>query len=236
MRVAVFFAPSKDHPLSRAAALWLGREAYSGERLAQPPVDGFDVATMAALTADPRRYGFHATLKPPFRLADGRGLDAVRASLAAFCRGRTWPTIAALRIERIGPFFALTPDGQAPAIDQLAAEVVGAFDGFRARPSDEEIARRRPEVLTSRQQENLRLWGYPYVFDDFRFHMTLTGPVAREHRGRMEAALGDRFSAFVGKPLALDALSLFVEPDPPGGFVVDTRVAMTDAARSMDAA
>jgi putative phosphonate metabolism protein len=227
MRVAVYFAPPPDHPLSREAAAWLGRDAWTGVSLDRGTVPGFGVATVDALTADPRRYGFHATLKPPFRLAEGRSLDELRDALASFSAGRPPVLIETLRLERIGPFFALTPDGDRTAVHALADDVVRAFDGFRAPPSKGEIARRRPELLTPRQREYLTDWGYPYVFEEFRMHLTLTGQVPEEYRAPMEAVLRERFAAFIGRPLALDRLCLFVEPTPPGDFVVDTAIPLT---------
>ena len=222
MRAAVYFAPPADHPLSRLAAAWLGRDAWTGARLDRGPVSEFDEATLDALTAEPRRYGFHATLKPPFRLAEGHRLSALRAALHGCCRYSPPVTIAALRLDQIGPFFALVPEGDPGRLNGLSELVISVLDPFRAPPTPEEVARRRPERLTARQLKHLTRWGYPYVFDEFRFHMTLTGPVPEEHAELMEATLHDRFASFIGQPLAVDRLCLFIELDPPGDFVVDT--------------
>ena len=236
MRIALFFAPPPDHPLTGAAAAWLGRDAFSGEARPQPMVEGFPPQEIRDLTADPRRYGFHATLKPPFRIAAGHNADEIRASLSAFGAGRASVRIDALRLDRLGPFFALTPDGPAEGVDALAAEIVRAFDAFRAPPSPEEVERRRPDRLTVRQRDNLRTWGYPYVFDDFRFHMTLTGPVPGDRKDAMAKVLRRRFAAFLGRPLAIDAVTMFVERDPPDDFVVETRIPFAAAAQPMDVA
>ena len=232
MRLAVYFAPPSDHPLSLRAASWLGRDAWDS-RLLEPvaPVDGFDAAAIRALTADPRRYGFHATLKPPFHLAEGQSVDELRSCVAAFCRERQPVLIPELRLERIGAFFALTPTEDQPDLLALAAGAVRNFDVFRAPPTAEEIARRRPDRLTPRQREHLAAWGYPYVFDEFRFHMTLTGPVPEAEHEAMEVVLRARFADFIGRPLMVDALCLFVEPDPPGDFVVDTAIPLAGPGR-----
>lgn len=215
MRAALYFAPPEDHPLSRAAANWLGRDAW---RAGRPPVgSGED-----ALVAEPRRYGFHATLKPPFRLAEGTSLAGLRDAMAGFCRVQEGAAIAALRLARIGAFFALVPGDEKPGLDALAAAVVRHFEPFRAPATEAEIARRRPERLSPRQRSYLADWGYPYVFETFQFHMTLTGPVAEEARGAVEDVLRARFAPFLGRPLAVDSLCLFVEPAPPGDFVIDT--------------
>jgi putative phosphonate metabolism protein len=225
MRAALYYAPPPDHPLSRCAARWLGRDAWSGADLAWGACDGFDPDALDTLTAEPRRYGFHATLKPPFRLAEGCSFDGLRSSLATFGGDRRAVVIPELALERIGAFFALTPGGGDPAdLQALAADAVRAFDAFRAPPTAGEIERRRPERLTLRQRENLAAWGYPYVFDEFRFHMTLTGPVPEAQCAAMDAVLRARFADFIGRPLVVDTLCLFVEPVSPGDFVVDTAI------------
>jgi putative phosphonate metabolism protein len=224
MRVALYFAPPAGHPLSQAAAEWLGRDAWSSLALSRGPVPGFDPAEIEHLIAEPRRYGFHATLKAPFRLRDGDNLGDLRAVVVAFGRVAAAVTIPALRLERIGSFFALTPADVVPDLQDLAAAVVRDFEAFRAPLTPAEIARRRPERLTERQRAYLDAWGYPYVFDEFRFHMTLTGPVPEERRAATAAVLEARFAAFIGRPLAVDTLCLSVECETPGDFVVDTAV------------
>jgi len=227
MRAAIYFTALRESDLMACAARWLGRDPWSGSVPAREVCSGVEPATLDALTADPRRYGFHATLKPPFRMAAGRDLGGLRQRLAEFCRDHAPVVIPALRLERMGSFFALTPGRALPALSALAAGVVRDFDAFRAPPTGDEIARRRPEQLTPRQREYLAAWGYPYVFDEFRFHMTLTGPVPAAQREAMDALLRARFADFIGRPLMVDAICLFVEPNPPGDFVVDTAIPLS---------
>src|SRR5262249_54746601 len=66
---------------------------------------------------------------------------------------------------------------------------VTAFDNFRSPVTPEERRRRLGAGLTNRQIENLDRWGYPYVLEDFRFHMTLTGPVDAGRRGAIVSLL-----------------------------------------------
>jgi len=235
MRVAVFFTPPVEHPLTRVAALWLGRDAFSGEVHPATASGGMAADDIAALTAEPRRYGFHATLKPPFRLAGGCRPEDVEAMLDAVAANLPRVDLGRLAITEIGPFFALTQASGVDAIGAFAAEVVRRFDGFRAAPTADEIARRRPERLTERQRANLTTWGYPYVFDDFLFHMTLTGPVAADKRPAVRRILEDRFAALLDVPVVVDALALFVEPARPGDFVVAKRVAMSTTSQPADA-
>lgn len=213
MRAAVYATPAPESPLNRLAASWLGRDAFTGRptRPADPARD--------PLVAEPARYGFHATLRAPFRPRPEVDLGALTDRLGALCAGRPAPVIGRLALLRLGDVFALGPEAPEPAIAALEAEVLSAFEPYRAPPTAEEIARRRPERLTARQREQLDRWGYPFVRDDFRCHMTLTGPVPGLAEA-LRAGLEAHFAALLGRPLPLDGLGLFVEPAPGAPFRV----------------
>src|SRR5260221_9392474 len=145
-RCAIYWAPPAASALAVFGARWLGRDAErgavpQGDGLALPP--GTDPAWLATVTADPRHYGLHATLKPPFRLADGRSRDDLAAALGRFAVASAPVSGPPLVLRRLGRFLALVPDGPAPAIQALAARLVSDFGGFRAPPSAAELARRR---------------------------------------------------------------------------------------------
>lgn len=199
------------------------RDAFTGE--VRPPVEDGALTgdEIRQLTAEPRRYGFHATIKAPFRFADGVALGDVENALAAFCRDMPAGAIPAVQVGRLGPFFAIVPTGRSEFVDALQAKVVVAFDRFRAPLSETELARRRQAHLTRSQEENLARWGYPYVMDDFRFHMTLTGPVRAERQSEIATVLHRRFDPLVGGPLQIDSLALFVQSDPAADFTVKGR-------------
>lgn len=167
------------------------------------------------ITVDPRRYGFHATLKAPFELAAGTGPDELAAAVAGFCAARGPVVLRAVRPAAIGAFRALVPTEDTAQIDALAAEVVRAFEPFRAPLSDDDIARRRPERLTPRQRELLDEVGYPYALDEFRCHLTLTDSLTgalADSGEETDAAIAEHFSDFDGADVPLGALALFVEP------------------------
>ena len=46
------------------------------------PLKDIDAAAWRALTTEPRRYGFHATIKAPFRLAEDASPSDLSAALA----------------------------------------------------------------------------------------------------------------------------------------------------------
>ena len=210
MRAAIFYAPAPESALSRLAVDWLGRDAFTGHARATDPAHD-------ALVAEPAHYGCHATLKAPFPLAAGADLDAVAHRLETFCAERAGPTIRHLTLAQLGPFFALVPAEPEPGIAALEADVLRTFEPFRAPLDEAAIAKRRPDRLTPRQLEHLHRWGYPFVLDEFRFHVTLTGPL-REGAEAIRRDLEARFADALGRPLPLDGLGLFVEPVPGAPF------------------
>ena len=205
-RYCVYVVPGG--PLYDRAARWLGWDSAAGRTTNPPELPGLP-APAAELTARPRKYGFHGTIKPPFRLAEGRDADGLRAALDAFCATRAPAALAGLQVAQLGRFVALRPEGDTTALDALAADAVRAVDSFRAPPTAEDTARRKAAGLTGRQAALLAQWGYPFVMDEFRFHLTLTGPLdAPEAAARVLAA---HFAAVLPRPAIIDSLALLGE-------------------------
>lgn len=223
-RYAVYAAPQPG-ALADFAARWLGWDPVAGKAVPHPEVPGLP-RPVAELTATPRKYGFHGTLKPPFRLADGSDRAALEADIARLAATLPAVTLDGLGLHRLGGFLALTPEGDTRGLERLAAEVVMGLDAHRAAASDEELARRRAAGLSPRQEAHLAHWGYPYVLDDFRFHFTLTGKLASEDAGTVMAAIAPVLTPLVPRPFAVDALVLFGE-DAQGMFHVLHRYALT---------
>ncbi|WLR95167.1 DUF1045 domain-containing protein [Shinella zoogloeoides] len=230
MRYALYFTPPASDPLTLSAQRWLGRNAFTGAALEQPTVAGFDAAALAGLTADPRRYGFHATLKAPFTLSEGRSEAELIAEIGRFVAETDAFDIPEVVVGRLGSFFALVPGDHCDALQGFAAEVVRRFERFRAPLSSADIARRKPDELNADERQNLVQWGYPYVFDEFRFHMTLTGRVPAERRDAVETVLLDQFAEFHGRPLPVTGLALFREPSRGADFTVHSLFPLGGAA------
>lgn len=218
MRYAIYFTPPASDPLAQAAATWLGRDPFTETDRLVP--DGVDAEAWQALTAEPRRYGFHATLKAPFHLAEGKTEADLVGAFAWFCASTAPVTIPTLTLRALGPFFALVPKDDSTAIDKLCATIVETFEPFRAPLSPEDVARRKPERLTERQRELLDRYGYPHVHEQFRFHMTLTGPVDISQQDAVSTILHDRFSGFLNRPLDVAHLALFAERERGAPFHV----------------
>ena len=168
-RFAVYYVPA-DGPLATFGATWLGWDVVNGTKTRQFDILGLDDTTMT-----PRKYGFHGTLKPPFRLRQGKTIADLKTAMAAMAERVAPATSDGLRLTPLGRFLALTPFGALDQLQQVAASCVRELDGFRAPANAAEIAKRRAAGLTKRQDALLTQWGYPYVMEEFRFHLTLTG-------------------------------------------------------------
>jgi putative phosphonate metabolism protein len=208
-RYAIYYAPVPGSALDRFGADVLGYDAYSGEDLPFPGDVSSAWPDWRDLTQDPRKYGFHATLKAPMALAS----DRTEAELAAACESfaataRPIPSIEPV-VDSISGFIAVMPAKPSADLLQFAADATREFDSFRAPLTPRDRERRNAARLTPRQCEYLDRWGYPYVMEDFRFHMTLTGRLDRERRDPVMAMLRDRFSAIGLKTLAIDRIALF---------------------------
>lgn len=222
-RFALYAAPAADHPLHEIAARWLGRDPETGKEYRAEAAAGLDADRIAALTAAPRRYGFHATLKPPFHLADGCDEGRLIIALETFAASRK-PLRFALQPALLGSFIALRPVAPVPELETLAADCLRDFDRFRAPPSEQELARRRAAGLNARQEQYLQQWGYPYVLEDYRPHFTLTGEIADEaERQALLAHLTALTAPALRKDVVLEEISLFVQADPAANFRIAGR-------------
>jgi putative phosphonate metabolism protein len=218
-RYAIYFAPAAGSDLARFGDRWLGRSVETGAPLEQPSLSGLEAARLRELTEAPRQYGFHGTLKPPFRLADGCDAGDLRRALAGFAAQRGGFEIESLTLEGIGGFIALAPDEPSPELSDLADQCVTEFDPYRAPPDPADLARRHAAGLTPRQAELLARWGYPYVLDEFRFHLSLTGPIAdAAERARVARLLGPLVAPLLEQRVPVRELCLFHQPDRAAPF------------------
>lgn len=205
-RYAVYYAPQAGEFADRGAA-WLGWDAQCGRALAPPELG----VRAEEITRAPRPYGFHATIKPPFRLAEGQSLAQLQQALTALAADLAPVCQPGMRLKAIDGFLALIPEGDPVLLQHLAAEVVTRLEPFRPPLNAAEIARRRPERLTPRQRELLDLYGYPFVMEEFRFHLTLTDRLPAHRAAVASAILSEYFAAVLPRPFVINDLCLFAE-------------------------
>ena len=222
MRYAIYFAPPADGLLWKRACQWLGRDPLRLCQLRQPQVPGLAVTALSELTASARRYGFHATLKAPFRLSEGMTQNKLFAALSDFARGRRAFALPPLEVGNLGGFVALRLSQPCLQLDQLAMDCVRHFDHFRKPPGERELAQRL-HGLDERQRALLHRWGYPYVMDQWRFHMTMGVPVDKVQSHAMADFLPIWLDSALQEQLVVEDLCVFVEPAPGEAFELARR-------------
>ena len=217
LRYGVYLAPSAS--LGVQGAAWLGWDVFQGTDVSQPAGLGVD---LDGLTQRPRRYGFHATIKPPFQLADDATEADLRLALAKLVGGLLAIQIGALQPSWIGRFLALVPRDDDASLRPIADSVVAGLDRFRAPMTPEERVRRSHRGMSDVQQTYLERWGYPHVFDAFQCHLTLTGPVSKSQRGAVEHAARVHFADTLGTALPATELALVGESHNGRFRVIET--------------
>jgi Protein of unknown function (DUF1045) len=231
-RIALYYAPPSSSAWWRAGCEWLGRDAESGN-LIVPPVEPSLAAlghTVAALTGAPRRYGWHGTLVAPFRTADGVTPQQV-LSVAREWASRIACFDTAMQAVEMGRFVALRaePDADDDAIRKIAASALHTLAPLRARPSPEDTERRLASSLNPRQRALLHEWGYPYVLDEFRFHMTLSDALESAPVRAAIVSLWQARGKALG-PLPFHDAALFVQSHPGAPFILWQRLPFAGAA------
>ena len=119
-------------------------------------------------------------------------------------------TLAGLKVTALGRFVALTPATESQPLQDLAFDIVQAFERFRAPLSEADLARRLQSPLTPAHRAYLEAYGYPYVGDAFRFHMTLTGSLPEAAVEPAQATLTKAYEAALPTgPVAIDRFAIF---------------------------
>ena len=218
-RIALYYAPETHDPLHQRASAWLGRDAVNGAELSQPAIAGVDIAEV---TADARGYGFHATLKPPFRVQGD--LKAALQTAQDFAARTAAFTLPPLHITDLDGFLALREAEPCPPLQALADGAVTALDPHRAPATEAEIARRKPEKLSPRQREYLASWGYPYVFAEWRFHMTLTRRLTPAEKAIILPAVTEALGDAPAVARTVTDICIFAQAAPGAPFTILERL------------
>jgi hypothetical protein len=230
-RYAVYFVPAAHSALYRFGSALLGYDCYTGNEIDFPDALPLSPPAWRELTKEPRRYGFHATLKTQFRLADGADETGLIEAFHAFCESEAVAATFTPVVAVIEGFVAIVPSANAPAVDRLAAACVSAFDRFRAPLDAHDRERRLAAGLSAPQAQNLERWGYPYVFEDFRLHLTLTGRLPTERQAVVLPFLREQFAMAQGAAIVrIDAIALLRQDDADARFRILGRATAGGAA------
>ncbi|MDE0045137.1 MAG: DUF1045 domain-containing protein [bacterium] len=214
-RFAVYYTPATTSELARFAADWLGGKA--GAAAGIPEDLHRDIVRI------PAAYGFHATLKAPFALAPGATGDELATATAALAADFAAFRAPPLDLANVDGFLALVLRDPCPAMNDLAAACVTELDHFRAPLTDRERERRVAQGLSARQEALLDRWGYPFVLDEFLFHMTLTRCLGEGLSARIADSLERRLGHLIGRQWCLDSVSLFHQASLEEPFTMRAR-------------
>jgi putative phosphonate metabolism protein len=221
VRVAVYYAPLPDDPLTGLSSAWVGRDPATNAPVPQPTLSG-----IGEITAEPRSYGVHATLKPPMRLAAGTDWTGFVAAVREVASRLAPFELPNLAVADLRGFLALRETVACRALQALADACVEQLDSFRAPPSAEELARRRRARLSADQDAMLERWGYPYVFATWFFHMTLTRRLSDAEKAVTLPAAENWFAPTLAGPRRVQDICLFTQATPGAAFILAERVGL----------
>ena len=226
-RYAIYYAPEASSAWWAAGSNWLGRCALTGRKLAQAVIEGVAPEHFHTYTQDPRRYGWHATLKAPFALASGESLSSLITGLRTIASQHSAFAMPRLQVSTDGGFLALRPTVHDPRIHSTADACVTGLQALTQSLTNEDLARRRQNKLTALQERYLQEWSYPWVLDEFKFHMSLTGPLRNIPTAELTALVSAAQDLFDALPACrFTHLSVFAEPQAGANFVWVDNVAL----------
>lgn len=217
-RYAVYFIPRANSHLADFGARWLGWDVHRAKQLPLRPIGEIADRLHRDSVEAPSRYGFHATLKAPMKLTPDTTRQQFLDAVSSFASRRPSIIGATLELSRLGRFLALTLSKASLPVSDLADCCVRELDRFRAPSSSVDRNRRRPESLTFRQRALLDRWGYPFVLDEYRFHMTLTGPLDSVTSAKLMQALTSELAPIIEQPLSIDAITIVIQDQADAPF------------------
>jgi len=221
-RYGIYYAPEAG-AFADFCSSWLGWDAAKGQICAHSQMAGLP-CDISEITETPRKYGFHGTIKPPMRLT-GTYEDFL-TDFNAICARLKPVKCDSISLAQLGRFLAFVVDGDTSKLAALAADVVKTMDAHRSPPNEIELEKRRKASLTSAQEAMLQAWGYPYVMDEFKFHLTMSGKMAKRDTAQVKAVLEPHVAHLIPRPFEVRDLCIFGE-DNAGRFHLIERRALT---------
>jgi hypothetical protein len=208
-RYAIYYAPELGSPLDAFGRTWFDEKTNGNAKA----IANLNPKRLAELSETSRKYGFHGTLKPPFGLNPSSSIESLLSAARVFARSLSPIEIPPLELAIIGKFIALTPTTQSAALEKLSAACVRAFEAYRLPLSDEQLENYKQNKLTVHQEQMLEHWGYPYVMEEFRFHISVTDRIddPREREEIMDA-LEKVAAPILRKPVTVREIAVFSQP------------------------
>jgi hypothetical protein len=142
------------------------------------------------------------------------------ADLAAGLRAFALPPLA---VENMDGFLALREQAPSPDLQALADSAVATLDGFREQPEAAELARRRRHGLTDAEDAMLERWGYPYVFQLWRFHITLSRRLDEAEMRKARPLAEAYFAEPLARSRRVSSLAVFTQRAAGQPFLIAQR-------------
>jgi 2'-5' RNA ligase len=216
-RYAVYFSPSADSQLGQFGQRVLCRSATS-DRKPNASSTFSDQARWLRLTEKPAHYGFHATLKAPFELKRSITVDKLTRAVTDFATSQSPIELTSLSPRNLGDFMALTLENEIETLSKFALDCVISLEPFRQVLSDGDMQRRKLHGISSRQESLLLEYGYPYVADEFRFHLTLSDKLSKHDQDYKTWVISE-YDKLVVRPPVLDQIAIYAQTDRQSPFI-----------------
>ena len=226
-RFAIYYVPPESDYLTKFSASWFGWDAYQGIKVNYPMLRNLNY-DLKDITSKPSKYGLHGTLKAPFFLAPNRTIDELRLSLSVLSHSIKKFEIPSICLRIISGFIAIVPSTQNESMNYLAKKCLEDLDRFREIESPDILNKRRVVGLSPSEEHYLFRWGYPYVLDNFRFHLTMTTKLTSEVSKNVLSVLNSELRVVLKAPLAISKIYLFGESKLHGRFEVIEEFSLAD--------
>lgn len=220
-RHAAYFAPAFNSQAWDLGSQWLGRCARNSTLLEQPKLEKISSELFENLTRTPRLYGWHATLKAPFELNLNLRPEELRAAFKQLAHNTVASFHLPLKLVELGDFLALVPSQPSPDLQKFAERCVRELHSFALPLSESELQRRTRADLTDRQKELLGEWAYPFVMEQFQFHLTLSGSlqhIEQQVKEDLKTAAQTWFAPLLEDGLLIDSVTWFTQDQKNGNF------------------
>ena len=220
-RYAVYFCPAPDTNWGVAGAQWLGRCAVTGKKDQQLQLPGIDPELFSSLTSHPKRYGWHATLKAPFKLVPEHDVGDLLLKMHQLAKSLKPFDLPRLGVSTTGGFLSLRPTEISVQLNDAAAMCVRDLQSFALPLTADDLIRRRKAKLTPEQDKLLVEWGYPWVLDQFNFHFSLTGSLQSIDEPKQQKLIQAAEQHFGNLSVCrFDRIALVIEPEAGKDFEV----------------
>ena len=139
-RYAIYYAPIENCELDVFGKCWLGWDPYKGEEITKSyPLKLPNLQKFSRFVLTPKQYGFHGTIKAPFRLKDGYTYNDLENKVCEISKQIHSFHLDELIIKKLGNFIALIPTNNLK-INAVSNKFVEGLDYLRDDLTENELS------------------------------------------------------------------------------------------------